>query len=146
MSAGRGRRRPCTVVEARALLANARAYLETATLVRTEPRAGFDHVAVGTAVLAAIAASDAICCRALGERARGQDHHEAVELLSQVRFGAGGLDAQARRATELARALETALDLKGESHYGVHLLGEPQLQRVVRAAQKLIDAADEILG
>lgn len=47
----------------------------------------FNHVAAGNAVLAAIAASHAVCCRLLGERSRGQDHRDAIALLEQVRFG-----------------------------------------------------------
>jgi len=38
-------------------------------------------VAAGNAVLAGIAASDAICCVRLGCRHRGEDHRGATELL-----------------------------------------------------------------
>ena len=112
---GRVRRRPCTAEDARTRAAHARAYLEVAKLVRGDADKpedlNFNHVAAGNAVLAAIAASDALCCRLLGERSRGQDHRDAVALLEQVRFGAGTDEAQAQRARDLARALATALDL-----------------------------------
>ncbi len=70
MTASRGRRRPCTPADARTRVAHARAYLETAKLVRSETNrpddVNFNHVAAGNAVLAAIAASDALCCKLLG--------------------------------------------------------------------------------
>lgn len=81
MSKAPGRRRPCTRADARTRAAQAWAYLETAKLVMSEKvkpdDLNFVHVAAGNAVLAAIAASDALCCAILGEQARGQDHREA---------------------------------------------------------------------
>lgn len=66
------RRRPCTGEEARARCRQAVAYLETAKLVTSDGSLpsdyDYNHVAAGVAVLAAIAASDALCCRLLGER------------------------------------------------------------------------------
>lgn len=117
MKAGVGRRKSCGPVEASARLAQAHAYLETARLISDEEDTpasrDFNHVAAGNAVLAAIAASDAICCGLLGVRARGQDHREAIDLLHQVRLGTGTEAARERRASSLSRALATALDLKG---------------------------------
>ncbi len=43
------------------------------------------QVAASNAVLAGIAASDALCGYAMGRRAAGQDHRDAVKLLAQVR-------------------------------------------------------------
>ena len=148
MTATRGRRRPCTPADARTRAAHARAYLETARLVRSEADkpddVNFNHVAAGNAVLAAIAASDALCCKLLGERSRGQDHREAVGLLEQVRFGDGTAAAQARRARDLARALATALDLKDDSHYGTLMIGGTELRRLIRAAEALVAAAESV--
>jgi hypothetical protein len=97
------RRRNCGAQDARVRCRQAVAYLETAELITSDGSlpADYDysHVAAGVAVLAAIAASDALCCRLLGERSRGQDHREAVDLLATVRFGEGGPPAQAKRAT-----------------------------------------------
>ena len=148
MTASRGRRRPCTPADARTRVAHARAYLETAKLVRSETNrpddVNFNHVAAGNAVLAAIAASDALCCKLLGERSRGKDHREAVVNLEQVRFGAGTASTQARRARDLARALATALDLKDDSHYGALMIGGTELRRLIRAAEALVAAAEEV--
>jgi hypothetical protein len=145
---GRARRRPCTAENARTRAAHARAYLEVAKLVRGDADKpedlNFNHVAAGNAVLAAIAASDALCCRLLGERSRGQDHRDAVALLEQVRFGTGTDEAQAKRARDLARALATALDLKDDSHYGTFMVGATELRRLIRAAEVLVSAAAEV--
>ena len=104
----------------------------------------FNHVAAGNAVLAAIAASDALCCGLAGERSRGQDHRDAVALLKQVRFGTGTGEVQARRARDLARALATALDLKHDSHYGTLMVGATELRRLIRATEVLVSAALEV--
>ena len=145
---GRARRRECTAEDARARAAHARAYLEVAKLVRGDADKpedlNFNHVAAGNAVLAAIAASDALCCRLLGERSRGQDYRDAVALLEQVRFGTGTDQAQVKRARDLARALATALDLKDDSHYGTLMVGATELRRLIRAAQVLVSAAVEV--
>lgn len=150
MTTGRGRRRPCTGQEARTRAVHARAYLDTAKLIKSNPgkpqEVDFNHVAAGNAVLAAIAASDALCCRFLGERARGPDHREAVELLRQLRFGPGSPQQQAAHARELANALATALDLKDDSHYGTMMIGANELRRLLRAAEKLVVAASEAVG
>jgi hypothetical protein len=145
---GRARRRPCTAEDARTRAAHARAYLEVAKLIRGDADKpedlNFSQVAAGNAVLAAIAASDALCCRLLGERSRGQDHRDAVSLLEQVRFGTGTDEAQAKRARDLARALATALDLKDDSHYGTLMVGATELRRLIRAAEVLVSAAVEV--
>ena len=142
---GRARRRPCSAEDARTRASQARAYLEVAKLIRGDADKpediNFNHVAAGNAVLAAIAASDAVCCRLLGERSRGQDHRDAIALLEQVRFGPGPDSAQARRVRDLARALATALDLKDDSHYGTLMIGTAELRRLLRAAEALVSAA-----
>jgi hypothetical protein len=120
-------------------------YLDTAHAVMSEGSLpsdfDYNHVACGVAVLAAIAASDALCCRLLGERPRGQGHREAVTLLATTRSGTGTPAAQAKQARDLGAALATALDLKDESHYGVTLIGVPQVRKVLRAAERLVGAA-----
>jgi hypothetical protein len=144
----RTRQRPCTAEDARTRAAHARAYLEVAKLIRSDADKpedlNFNHVAAGNAVLAAVAASDAICCRLLGQRARGRDHRDAVALLEQVRLGSGTDEAQALRARDLAKSLATALDLKDDSHYGTLMIGAPELRRLIRAAENLVSAASGV--
>ena len=139
------RRRPCTREEARTRRRQSVAYLETAKLVTSDGSLpsdyDYNHVAAGVAVLAAIAASDALCCRLLGERARGQDHRHAIELLATVRFGEGSPAIQAKRAKDLGAALATVLDFKDEAHYGTTLLGPVQVRRLIKGAEKLVTAA-----
>lgn len=142
------RRRRCTGEDARTRCRQAVAYLETAKLVTSDGSLpadyDYNHVAAGVAVLAAIAASDALCCRLLGERSRGQDHREAVDLVATVRFGGGTPDVQAKRGRDLGAALATVLDYKDEAHYGTTLLGAAQVRRLIKSADKLVSAAVEI--
>jgi len=44
----------------------------------------------------------------------------------------------------LARALATALDLKDDSHYGALMIGGTELRRLIRAAEALVAAAEEV--
>ncbi|NDL60290.1 hypothetical protein [Phytoactinopolyspora mesophila] len=145
----RGRRRACTPAEASTRLRHAEAFFATAQLVASEEGKptdyDYNHVAAGVAVLAAIAASDALCCKLLGERARGQDHRQAIEVLEEIRYGEGNPAAQQRRTRELSQALATALDIKDESHYGTRMLTAEQVTRVMRAAEKLVSAARRVI-
>lgn len=127
--------RPCTREEARVRMAQARAYLEVAELALAEDRPVFGGVAAGTAVLAGIAASDAICCAAIGRRARGQIHLEALTVLS-------GAIPDGPKAAEWLRKL---LEVKDASHYGMELVGVAKARQAVRNARKLIDRAAEEL-
>jgi hypothetical protein len=149
MSPAKGRRRPCTPAEARTRLRHAEAFFATAELVASEEGKptdyDYNHVAAGVAVLAAIAAADALCCHLLGERSRGQDHRQAIELLEQVRYGAASPTVQTSQVRELGQALATALDVKDESHYGTRMLTHEQVVRVMRAAEKLVVAARAVV-
>lgn len=142
------RRRPCTAYEARTRYGHAVAYLETAKLVMPDGSLPdeYNHVAGGVAVLAAVAATDAICCRLLGERSRGASHREAVDLLATVRFGTGSPTVKAKRARDLAADLATVLDLKDASHYGTSVLSATQVRRLVRTTEKIVTAAAQALG
>lgn len=74
---------PCTRSEARTRLHIADAYLQSASQI-LDGRAtdgAFLNVAAGLAILAGIAASDAICGARLAKIHRGQNHREAEELL-----------------------------------------------------------------
>jgi hypothetical protein len=86
--------------------------------------------ALGAGVLAGIAASDAICGAAVGERYAGQDHTAAVKVLNRV-------DAQ------LARKLKSLADMKPGSHYGDALLTASDRDRAIKAATDLVHAAAE---
>jgi hypothetical protein len=129
---GTGRTQQCTAEHARIRLNQARAFLEVAELVVGEDDTlATPGVAASLAVLAGIAASDAACCAALGRRPRGQDHKQAVGLMSEV--GSHG--------SELARALNRLLDIKDGAHYGMVYVGGQKAAAAVRHARALVDAA-----
>lgn len=84
--------------------------------------------AVTLYVHAGIAASDAICGKALGVHAKGQSHHEAVSLLASV-------DNQA------AKNLKKLLDMKTRAGYGHDPISQEKLKVAQRSAQQLIERA-----
>jgi hypothetical protein len=86
-------------------------------------------------VLAGIAASDAACCRALGERSRSSDHRDSVDLLPTV----------APDGRTAANALRRLLDLKDTAHYGVIPISAGQLRTVMRQAETLVGFADHLV-
>lgn len=113
----------------------ARAYLETAELVANERRQGFSNVTAGLAVLAGIAASDAICCVRLGRYHRGDDHRRATELL----------ETATPDGRDLAVRLERLLGLKDTAHYGATLVAHPSANLAIRWARELVSRAQEEL-
>jgi hypothetical protein len=131
----------CTKADAGVRLRVAEAYLEMADFARSDD--GPDElltVSAGLAVLAGIAASDAICCvrlksRHRGDDHRGDDHRGAIDLL--------------RGATpdgdDLARIMARLLDLKDESHYGVVFVAARKSRDAVKWARRLVDRAREEL-
>ena len=74
----RSRRAPCTARHARTRLDQAQQYLDVAELVLSDETGSEATVATGNAVLAGIAAADAICCSGAGSRYRGSDHRVAA--------------------------------------------------------------------
>src|SRR4051794_8607591 len=103
------RTQPCTAEQARKRLADPRKFLQPAQLAGDEADVTSFNVAAANAALAGIAAADAACCRALGERSHGDDHRDALALVAQV--SPGGADA--------ANALGRLLALKNDAEYGL---------------------------
>lgn len=130
------RRRAATAADARMRFESAQAFLEVADLVLTDDEgAALPGVAAGLAVLAGIAASDAICARRLGEIHRGDDHGAASDLLATA-------TADGR---ELARTFRRLIDLKDEAHYGITLLSRQRARNAVRWASTLVERARQEL-
>lgn len=124
----------CSVADARTRLKTAHAYLEVADLVLGEKeRDEYLNVAAGLAVLAGIAASDAICCARLRIRHRGDDHRGAADLLRTA----------TPDGSNLARVLLRLLDLKDEAHYGVMVVAARKASDAVRWARTLVDRASQ---
>jgi hypothetical protein len=102
-------------------------YYEVADLIAEEDGASI-NVCVGLCVLAGIAAGDAICAAATGERYSGRDHAGAAGLLSRIDTSAG-------------KHLRDLVALKPPSHYGENLLRSQERDAALRAAAALISQA-----
>jgi hypothetical protein len=110
--------------------------MEVATLIRGEPDPDWASAAAALAILAGISASDAACCKALGQRSRGQDHHDAEALLELIE--PGGKNA--------ANAMRRLINLKDEAHYGFYNMAPQDLKSAFTQAQRLIRFAREVLA
>lgn len=101
-------------------------------LLVAEMTAGEDgatiNVTVGVAVLAGIAAGDAICMAAIGEYYSGPDHAAAADLLARV-------DAK------LGKRLADLVELKPASHYGSKILDDDDRTKALRHAAALVKEA-----
>jgi hypothetical protein len=128
----RSRTALCGVTEGRTRLRTAQAYLNVAASVLDERDSGeYLNVVAALAVLAGIAASDAICCIRLGCRHRGDDHRGGAELLRTATPDGG----------ELAKALLKLLDLKDAAHYGVLVVASRKARDALRWSGRLVDRA-----
>lgn len=131
MSAGRSERRTVRADDAvrKGRLAKARQFLRVAEdAEELDDGEGVGDAAVTLYVHAGIAAADAICARALGVHASGQDHQEAVELLASV-------------DKEAATELRTLLNMKTRAGYGHDPITSDRLARAQRAARSLVSRA-----
>lgn len=131
-----GRTAQCGAIEAATRLAHARAFLDVADLVGDqEDDLATPNVAASLAALAGIAASDAVCCAALGRRARGQDHRQATDLLGQV----------VNVGDAMARDLRRLLAIKDDAHYGVLDVSHQRVTAAIRQATRLVETAEAFM-
>lgn len=127
------RMRAMTAGDVRVRAVTARKYLEVGDLVQGEPDDPAERqVAGGLAVLAAIAASDAICGSVLRECPQGQDHRQAEAVLATIRPG----------GKELARHLGYVLAEQSTAHYGTTYLNRDTVVSMLHHARALVDAID----
>jgi hypothetical protein len=133
MARATGRTIPCTPVEARRRLEMARSALTIAEVAATGTAPGDTNTAVSNAVMAGIAAADAITGLALGERSRSQSHAAAVDLLARV----------APDGRTLARDLQRLLTIKDDAQYSDRMLKPAQATTAIRQATTLVNAAAE---
>jgi hypothetical protein len=122
----------CGPEDARTRSRVARTYLKLAQIASATGEPEARNAAAGNAVLAAIAASDALCCRRLGRRSRGQDHTVAATLLAKI----------SPDGAKLARDLTSVLAVKDTAHYGTTFLTEAKLKAALRSAAHLVEAAE----
>lgn len=120
---------------ASARAAVAREYLQLAELAASEQRQAASNAAAGNAVLASIAAADAICCLRLGPYHAGEDHRAAATLLERVRPG----------GADLARDLAKVLALKDQAHYSGEGIATTRVTSVLRSAARLVGEAQALL-
>lgn len=110
----------------------AQKYSEVAHLVEIEDGAAI-NVCIGLCVLAGIAAGDAICAAATGQRYSGPDHAAAATYLASINKEAG-------------THLKTLVSLKPGAHYGNALLTEKDRKAALRASDALVSAATTRTG
>jgi hypothetical protein len=125
----------CSANDARKRLRDAQAQLSLAELAGRDSSPEERKAAASRAVIGGIAASDAACCKALGERMRSQNHRDAVALLRQVSPG----------GTEAARSLERLLGLKDQAQYGFEDVSGQKLTTALRHAHALVAFATQVL-
>jgi hypothetical protein len=126
------RQTPCGPADAARKTRLARAYLDLAEQAAGQDSDEARNVAAGNAVLAAIAASDALTCLRLGRHGRGQGHQEAAGLLRTIRPD----------GPTLAKALTVAVGVKDAAHYGSLFVSATVLKSTLRAATRLVEAAE----
>jgi hypothetical protein len=124
----RGRASACGDEEAEARLEDARQFLMAAEMFLDES----PDVATSNAVLAGIAATDALCCTKLRERAADDDHRRAVERLQTF---------DATSANRLSRLLA----MKTKAQYSSAKVSSRDAGRAVRWAQQLVASAEDTM-
>jgi hypothetical protein len=127
------RLRECSEAITKGRLSKAEQFLEQAAAIRDladdEDKVGDSFVSL--CVLAGIAASDVLCCRALGHFVQGEDHRQAVSELSKVRPSGKQLSAD----------LSVLLQMKSRAGYGALAVRADDRKRAWRKAESLVDAA-----
>lgn len=126
----------CNLRQARERLQYARAYLAAAELALVESGDEYAAVSAGNAVLAGIAAVDAICGHALRNCSRSPDHRDAIELVKSA-TSAG---------PEYGKSLGRLLDLKDAAHYGFTEFSRSDARKSVRLAESLVHGAESLFG
>lgn len=129
---------PCTAADARARLRMAQSFTAGAALVLEfgdETDLDLPAVAAALSVLAGIAAADAACCGALGERSRGQDHRLAEQLVATV----------LPHGPQMAKDLKRLLERKDNAHYGVISTTEKEARDMLGWAQRLVGDAQRAI-
>jgi hypothetical protein len=118
-------------VGARARLKEAKLYLSAAELLDSGGAAE-NKVAGSNAILAGIAAADAICGLVLGERSSGDDHAQAINLLKRA----------THPSTKAANSLARLLTQKTPVQYGTDAISANDAANLIKWARALVDEAD----
>jgi hypothetical protein len=133
MTRGKGRLRSVTLREAQQFAGQAEEYLQTAI---DALRDGRFNAATGNAVHAGINAADAILGSRTGARAGGEDHRQAVPLLTS-------LPTDGRAA---ANALGRLVPLKSKAEYDPEPISQGTAELALRQATVLVEIARSTLA
>lgn len=121
--------RRCTdAIRAGRMAKAAQFHLAAETIVSTLDDQDMADAYVMLCVHAGIAAADAICCARLGQHSQGDDHQEAVALLSKA-------------DRTQAKHLKVLLDMKTRSGYSAVPTSQADQKRAGRAAAELVRSA-----
>lgn len=125
--------RQCDERMAAGRLRKAEQFLNAAETLRdlTDDEAESGDAFVTLCIHAGIAASDAICCRALGHFAQGDDHLQAIAELSKTGSKGRGLSGD----------LRALLQMKNRAEYEARPVSADQRKRAWRRAESLVEAA-----
>ncbi|TPW72900.1 hypothetical protein [Schumannella sp. 10F1B-5-1] len=129
--ASKSSRRPLSRADALARLAEAEAYLQGAELLVGGSTGAEAKAAAGIAVLAGVAAADAICGLVLGEHSSGDDHGQAVKMAAEA----------TRPATKAGNSLRRLLSEKTPVQYGVQRLSSADALEMVKWATDVVEEA-----
>lgn len=130
------RTKPCDRAMARARLAEAREFQRVSESMEiTETGVAGWHVVASNAVLAGIAASDAICCVRAKEHFQGDDHRGAADFLSRS-------SGDSKLGTTLGRLLA----LKPAANYGASAMSAAKARNAVQWGRTLVDKATDIVS
>jgi HEPN domain-containing protein len=120
-------------------LKEARKFREVA---REFDRPGYANQAVSNAVHAVIAANDAICLRLINERPGGENHSEAVRVLTRACKGTPWEPEASQRGQQLTQVLQQ----KNASQYYGTVLPAAVAERVMKQADRFIEWAETVLA
>lgn len=127
------RLRNCDETTIAGRLRKAEQFLDSAGMIRdiADDEAEVGDALVTLCVHAGIAASDVICCKALGHFVQGENHTEAIGELSKV----------TPNGVELGKDLRALLQMKTRAGYGAPPVTNDQRKRAFRRAESLVVAA-----
>jgi hypothetical protein len=127
------RTRECDESIIRGRLRKAEQFLDSAANIRdlADDEGDVGDALVTLCVHAGIAASDVICCKALGHFVQGDDHQQAVAEISKVVPG----------GKELGGDLRALLQMKTRAGYAAPPVSADERKRAWRRAESLVEAA-----
>jgi len=127
------RLRPCTEATANGRLRKAEQFLRNAEKIRelADNESEDGDAFVSLCVLAGIAASDVLCCKALGHFVQGDEHRQAVDELKKVMPDGKRLGAD----------LNVLLQMKARAEYAAPPVSADDRKRAWRKAESLVEAA-----